>query len=62
VLLLWDRILGFDNLELLSVLAASVFDFRANSLMKARTRGEVEVIFLIERVINTLTADSKRFD
>ena len=28
VLLLWDRILGFDSLELLPLLAASIFVFR----------------------------------
>ena len=29
VLLLWDRILGFDTLEILPVMAASIFHFRA---------------------------------
>ena len=43
-LLLWDRIIGFENgLELLSVLAASVFTFHEERLMNARTEKEVQV-------------------
>jgi hypothetical protein len=34
VLLLWDRILGFDTLELLPVLAAAIFAFRRNALLQ----------------------------
>lgn len=34
VLLLWDRLLGYDSLDLLSVLAASVLVFRANLVMQ----------------------------
>lgn len=36
VLLLWDRLLGYDSLDLLSVLAASVLVFRANLVMQVR--------------------------
>ena len=40
-LLLWDRVLGFDSLDLLPVLAAAVFAFRAPSLMAAEDAEEV---------------------
>jgi hypothetical protein len=35
VLLLWDRMLGYDNLMLLPALAAAIFVFRSQSLLKA---------------------------
>jgi hypothetical protein len=41
VLLLWDRIIGFDTLMLLPVLAASVFAFRRKALFEATTVGGV---------------------
>ena len=34
-LILWDRIVGFDSLELLPVLAAAVFIYRAKWLLQA---------------------------
>lgn len=34
VLLLWDRLLGYDSLELLPVLAAAVLVFRAGLIMQ----------------------------
>lgn len=34
VLLLWDRLLGYDSLDLLPVLAAAVLVFRANLVMQ----------------------------
>ena len=42
VLLLWDRVLGFDSLELLPLLAASVFVFRKAELCAAQSMEEVE--------------------
>ena len=36
VLLLWDRLLGYDSLELLPVLAAAVLVFRADLIMQVR--------------------------
>jgi len=44
VLWLWDRILGFDSVELIAVLAAAVFDFRARLLLKARTPEDVSLV------------------
>jgi len=40
VLLLWDRVLGFDTLEVLSVFAASVFVYREADLMECATLEE----------------------
>jgi len=37
-LLLWDRIIGFNNLELLAVTAAAVFVYRAKSLLQAHEK------------------------
>lgn len=36
VLLLWDRLLGYDSLDLLAVLAAAVLVFRADLVMQVR--------------------------
>ncbi|CAN0300407.1 unnamed protein product [Pylaiella littoralis] len=45
VLLLWDRLLGYDSLDLLSVLAASVLVFRANLVMQVSDASAVTEIF-----------------
>jgi len=42
VLLLWDRIVGFDSLEIVSILAAAVFHFRATSLLHISSPAEAE--------------------
>ena len=42
VLLLWDRVLGFDSLELLPLLAAAIFVFRKADLCAAQSMDEVE--------------------
>lgn len=45
VLLFWDRLVAFDSLELISVLAASIFMFRANMVLAATTVTEIQDIF-----------------
>ena len=45
VLLLWDRLLGFEQLSLLSVLAAAIFVYRSNPLMHATDLNDVRDIF-----------------
>lgn len=45
VLLLWDRILGFDSLLLLPVLAAAIFLFRSEQLLAATTADDVNDMF-----------------
>ncbi|XP_065915033.1 TBC1 domain family member 19-like [Dysidea avara] len=42
VLLLWDRIVGFDSLEIVPILAAAVFHFRATSLLHISSLAEAE--------------------
>lgn len=42
VLLLWDRIIGFDSLEIVPILAAAVFHFRASSLLHIGSPAEAE--------------------
>ena len=41
-LLLWDRILGFDDLELLPILAAAIFVYRAKWLLQANEPAHVK--------------------
>ncbi|KAJ7425362.1 hypothetical protein WISP_23882 [Willisornis vidua] len=43
LLLLWDRILGYNSLEILAVLAAAVFAFRAVNLMEVTSLAAAEV-------------------
>lgn len=44
VLLLWDRIVGFDSLNVLPVLASAIFAFRGRALLLAKTAAEVESV------------------
>ncbi|CAH8541803.1 unnamed protein product [Schistosoma bovis] len=44
VLLLWDRILGFDSLEILSVLAVAIFSYRRTNLLLVKTNADVEAV------------------
>ena len=43
-LLLWDRVVGFDSLDLLPALAAAIFAFRSRTLMAAADPEEVTEI------------------
>ncbi|TRY71361.1 hypothetical protein DNTS_008143, partial [Danionella cerebrum] len=42
LLLLWDRILGYDSLEIVAVLATAVFAFRAENLMEVTSLASAE--------------------
>lgn len=44
LLLLWDRILGYDSLEIVAVLAAAVFAFRAENLMEVTSLTSAEAV------------------
>uniref|UniRef100_A0A8C3CSY3 TBC1 domain family member 19 n=1 Tax=Cairina moschata TaxID=8855 RepID=A0A8C3CSY3_CAIMO len=44
LLLLWDRILGYNSLEVLAVLAAAVFAFRAVNLMEVTSLAAAEAV------------------
>lgn len=46
-LLLWDRILGFDSLELLPILAVAVFAYRSTWLLQATDAQHVERILAV---------------
>lgn len=45
VLILWDRIVGFNSTELIAVLAAAIFVFRSRLLLNAHTAQDVETVF-----------------
>mmetsp|Transcript_100371 Transcript_100371/g.189357 ORF Transcript_100371/g.189357 Transcript_100371/m.189357 type:complete len:562 (-) Transcript_100371:28-1713(-) len=45
VLWLWDRVLGFESTELIAVLAAAVFVFRARLVLSARVPEDVALVF-----------------
>ncbi|XP_066576084.1 TBC1 domain family member 19 isoform X2 [Amia ocellicauda] len=44
LLLLWDRVLGYNSLEILAVLAAAVFAFRAENLMEVTSLAAAEAV------------------
>jgi len=46
VLLLWDRIVGFDTLDIVATLAAAIFGFRGRALLLAKTFDDVEAVML----------------
>jgi hypothetical protein len=45
VLLFWDRLVAFDSLELVAVLATAIFVFRAKLVLAATTAAEIQDIF-----------------
>jgi hypothetical protein len=45
VLSLWDRIIGYDSLEVLPVLAVSIFLFRSAALLEAESEDGVHEVF-----------------
>lgn len=42
---MWDRIVGFDSLEVLPILAASIFSFRAKRILNCNNQEEIDEIF-----------------
>jgi hypothetical protein len=44
--LLWDRILGFESLEILPIFAASIFVFRANLILNCSSLEEFDELFI----------------
>uniref|UniRef100_A0A8C4Z646 TBC1 domain family, member 19 n=1 Tax=Gadus morhua TaxID=8049 RepID=A0A8C4Z646_GADMO len=44
LLLLWDRLLAYDSLEILAVLAAAVFAFRSDNLMEVTSLASAEAV------------------
>ncbi|KAJ3126064.1 hypothetical protein HK100_010460 [Physocladia obscura] len=43
VLILWDRILGYDRMEILSAVAAAIFVFRREKLMSTKSEHDIEI-------------------
>jgi hypothetical protein len=54
LLLLWDRIIGFDSLDILAVLAVAVLEFRALNLFKATGLSEAEAILADLRCLKVI--------
>ena len=44
--MLWDRILGFESLEILPIFAASIFVFRANLILNCSSVEEFDELFI----------------
>jgi hypothetical protein len=42
---LWDRVIGYDSLELLPIMAVAIFIFRANLILNCNTNDEFEENF-----------------
>ena len=40
--MVWDRVIGFDSLELLPLLAVAIFLFRSHTLLAATSAEEAE--------------------
>ncbi|KAK1946153.1 TBC1 domain family member 19 [Phytophthora citrophthora] len=59
VLLVWDRMIGYDSLELVAILAAALFHFRSGELELVNTREEAKDLFaeLIDIPVVTLLQD-----
>ena len=46
IYLIWDRILGFESLEILPIFAASIFVFRANLILNCSSVDEYDELFI----------------
>lgn len=46
IYLIYDRILGFESLEVLAVLSAAIFSFRANLIVNCQTQDEYDELFV----------------
>ncbi|KAH9283064.1 TBC1 domain family member 19 [Echinococcus granulosus] len=60
VLLLWDRVLAWDSIEILAILAAAIFAYRSRNLMEAKKLGTVEAILADTSALN-VTALTQSF-
>lgn len=45
IYLLWDRIIGFETLEILPIFAAAIFVFRANLILNCQNQEEYDELF-----------------
>lgn len=51
---LWDRIIGFDSLLLLPILAAAIFDYRRPAILAARSTKEVRALLAETANLNVI--------
>jgi len=47
ILFLWDRIIGFDSLELIPIAAICIFLYKKESLLQISSANELKVIIII---------------
>lgn len=45
IYLLWDRIIGFESVEVVTVLAVAIMVFRANYILNVNTQEEFDELF-----------------
>ena len=45
IFLLWDRVIGFETLEILPILAAGIFVFRSNLILNCTNQEEFDELF-----------------
>lgn len=43
---LYDRVLGFESMEIFSIMAAGIFSFRANMIINCQTQDEYDELFV----------------
>jgi hypothetical protein len=43
--MIYDRIIGFETLEILPILSASIFVFRANLILNCQSQDEFDELF-----------------
>jgi hypothetical protein len=46
IFLIFDRILGFESLEILPILSAGIFSFRANLIVACTSQEEYDELFV----------------
>ena len=55
LLALWDRVIAFDSLEILSLFAVALFSFRRANLLHANTAPAAEVFIMIYLIAPTVS-------
>lgn len=45
IYILWDRMLGFESVEIITILAVSIFVFRANHILNCSNKQEYDELF-----------------
>jgi len=45
IFILWDRMLGFESVEILTILAVAIFVFRSNHILNISNKLEFDELF-----------------